>query len=68
MSISGDDSEGSERFNVHKFFVAHGARRSEYFSRLIRSKVRFHEKDFNTSVINLDPLAAKAFPALLDYV
>ena len=73
--ISGnDDDDGedtivkTETYHVHRNFLAHGFRRSEYFSRLFRSEERFQENETNTSRIELDRLAAQAFPHLLDYV
>ena len=54
-------------YHVHKYVLAHGKQRSEYFSKLFRSGI-YNESQASTSRIELDPLAAKVFPALLDYV
>ncbi|GAX12498.1 hypothetical protein FisN_24Hh074 [Fistulifera solaris] len=67
IEISSDRRECNTYF-VHKTFLAHGSRRSEYFSRLFRSETSFKESQSNTSQIELDPIAADAFPTLLDYV
>lgn len=65
-----DDYEAIERattYHVHKFVLGCGLRRSEYFERLFRNK-HFREAESSSSRIELDPLAADAFPLLLDYV
>ncbi|GAX12493.1 hypothetical protein FisN_24Hu068 [Fistulifera solaris] len=69
--ISQDENEKGEKshlYHVHKMFLAHGSRRSEYFFKLFRSETDFKENQSNMSQITLDPLAAKAFPCLLDYI
>jgi len=53
-------------YHVHKAIVAVGAKKSQYFYQLIRSD-NFQESKTNTSRIELEPLAAEAFPVLLDY-
>lgn len=66
-----DDDDGStiETYHVHRTFLAHGSRRSEYFVRLFRSDERYKENQSNTSRIELDSsFAAQAFPDLLDFV
>jgi hypothetical protein len=62
------DSKCSQTYHVHKTFLAHGPRRSEYFCKLLSSEDRFKRNQMNTSRIELHPLAAKAFPVLLDFV
>jgi hypothetical protein len=57
-----------ELYFVHKTFLAHGPRRSEYFAGLFQNEERFKESRTSTSQIKLDLLAAKTFPTLLDYM
>lgn len=57
-----------ESYHVHKYALAHGKRRSEYFVKLFRNGGSYNESETHISRIELDPLAAKAFPCLLDYV
>ncbi|GAX12494.1 hypothetical protein FisN_24Hu069 [Fistulifera solaris] len=66
--VSLQESKYSGTYHVHRIFLAHGPKRSDYFSTLIRSEDGFHENQTNTSRIELDSLAAEAFPILLDYV
>jgi hypothetical protein len=68
IACDDDDRHPWKTYPVHKTFLAHGSRRSEYFSRLLRSETRFKESQRNTSQIVLHPIAADAFPVLLDYV
>jgi hypothetical protein len=58
------DSKYSQIYHVHKTFLAHGPRRCEYFTKLLRSEEVFKENHSGISQITLDPLSAKA----LDYV
>jgi BTB/POZ domain len=53
-------------YHVHKYVLATGPRRSEYFVRLFRHG--FAESHNSTSRIELDEIAAKAFPVLLDFL
>jgi BTB/POZ domain len=53
-------------FNVHKYVLAVGPRRSEYFEKLFDSE--YAESQDNTSRIELSEREAKAFPLLLDYM
>lgn len=57
-----------ETYHVHKYMLGCGARRSNYFAKLFRNGTSFKEGTSNTSLIDLDALAAEAFPSLLDYV
>jgi hypothetical protein len=58
-----------DTYHVHKFVLAYGARRSEYFVNLFSSRGKcFAESKSSTSRIELEPLAAKAFPKVLDYI
>jgi len=54
-------------YHVHKAHLAAGWRKSEYFRRLFQND-RFAESQSNTSRIELQELAANAFPDLLDYL
>lgn len=49
-------------YHVHRYFLGFGTRRSEYFARL------FKEGGSNTTKFELEHLAAKAFPDLLDFL
>jgi BTB/POZ domain len=71
-----EESESSRRgscnnkkstYKVHKERLAMGPRRSGYFARLLNGAA-FAESHDNTSHIELNRLAAKAFPAFLDYM
>mmetsp|Transcript_44222 Transcript_44222/g.106565 ORF Transcript_44222/g.106565 Transcript_44222/m.106565 type:complete len:290 (-) Transcript_44222:3273-4142(-) len=53
-------------FQVHKFFLAVGPRRSLYFDSLFRSAMK--ECKAGKTTLTLEPSAAKAFPAFLDYI
>ena len=64
ISVGG---ENHGRFHVHRNVLALGARKSEYFARLF-ARERFRESETNTSLIELESLAAVAFPVLLDYL
>ncbi|GAX22793.1 hypothetical protein FisN_24Lh074 [Fistulifera solaris] len=73
IEIACDDDDDDDRhqwkvYPVHKTFLAHGSRRSEYFSRLFHSETRFKENAVNTSHIVLHLIAVEAFPVLLDYI
>jgi hypothetical protein len=57
-----------EKYYVHKFFLAFGARRSQYFVSLFNNGISFRESESCTSRIELEPLAAKAFPQVLDFL
>ncbi|CAB9497708.1 nervous system development [Seminavis robusta] len=57
-----------ETYHVHKCNLAYGKRKSEYFANLFRSGKKFQESKSSTSRIALDPLAAQAFPRLLNFV
>jgi hypothetical protein len=74
-SIEEEDSASNESFNVRYFYVhkpqlAVGARRSEYFARLFKSRQngRGFDVEDNVSRIELKKSAADAFPALLDFM
>lgn len=53
-------------YHIHKAMVAVGTKKSNYFARLFRNE-NFQESKTSTSCIELEPLAAEAFPVLLDY-
>ena len=73
---SGQDGESgevegyivSQTYHVHKYILAFGARRSDYFVKLFKTAENYNESNTNTSRIELNPIAAKAFPNLLDYL
>lgn len=54
-------------YHVHKHFLAVGPRKAEYFVKLFSGGGRFAENKDATSRIELEELAAKHFPTLLDY-
>ena len=54
-------------YHVHKFALSVGGTRSEYFARLF-SNTNLKEHETQTSRIELEDLAAKAFPVMLDYL
>lgn len=54
-------------YHVHKYILACGTRRSGYFGNLFQNRT-FREAESQTSKLELDPLAALAFPDLLDYL
>jgi len=55
-------------YHVHKQNLAVGPRRSEYFVKLFSQGGRFAETKDATSRIELEELASKFFPVLLDYL
>jgi hypothetical protein len=65
-STSGkEDTTVAVIYNVHKGLLAAGPRKSELFARIFQSN---HFGDAHTCRIMLNALAAKAFPAMLDYM
>ena len=58
----------SETYHVHKERLAVGPRKSVYFCSLLEGGGRFAESKSNCSRVELEGIAAKAFPALLDFV
>lgn len=60
----GEVEEKVDTYNVHKFALAVGSRKSKYFSTLFRGS----SASGNNSRMELDPLQAQAFPFLLDFV
>jgi hypothetical protein len=57
-----------DTYHCHKNILAVGPRHSEYFAHLLQSGDRFAEGQSNTSRIELEALAATAFPVLLDFM
>ena len=68
ISILDEGDEHSETYHVHKNILSVGARRSEYFVPLMRSDSQFSESNSRMNSIQLQPLAAQAFPEMLDYI
>jgi len=70
-NATGGEDDGTTRasrvYNVHKNVLSVGPKKSLYFERLFQNK-NFAESDSKTSRIELEKLAAKAFPTLLDYL
>jgi hypothetical protein len=60
------DSIEVDRYHVHKSILALGPRKSGYFAKLLQGV--FSETSRGVCRILLDPVAAKAFPALLDFL
>ena len=54
-------------YHVHKVLLSVGCTKSEYFARLFSNK-DLKEHETNTSRIELEELAARAFPVMLDFV
>jgi BTB/POZ domain len=57
-----------QTYHVHRFVLACGSRKSDYFERVFRNGAKFLEGQTRTSRIELDSLAASVFPQLLDYL
>ncbi|CAB9529653.1 nervous system development [Seminavis robusta] len=55
-------------YHVHKFLLTCGRRNSKYFAKLFQNSSSFQEGKSCTTELELDSLAATAFPALLDYL
>ncbi|CAB9504891.1 nervous system development [Seminavis robusta] len=53
----------TDTYNVHRYFLGFGSRRSEYFGRIFQEA-----KSGTKSKLELEPLAAKAFPDVLDFL
>jgi len=66
-SLSVDQKTTHSIYHVHKTALSVGPKRSEYFERLFQSD-NFAEQQTRTSRIELDEVAAKAFPAMLDFL
>jgi hypothetical protein len=58
----------TEEYYVHKYVLAFGNRRSQYFVNLFRNSDNYTESESNTSQIEMEPLAAQSFPQLLDFL
>jgi hypothetical protein len=61
-----DSITATQVYHVHRNILAVGPKRSEYFARLLQGS--FLEMETNTSKIQLDEVAANAFPYMLDYI
>lgn len=59
--------QGQDVYHTHRVVLAAGARRSGYFSALFDNTSTAEHQD-NTSRIDLNPLQAKLFPKLLEFV
>jgi hypothetical protein len=57
----------TKSYSVHKCILAVGPRKSLYFRRVFDHR-GFSEHASSTSTLQLEPLAADAFPAMLDYI
>lgn len=68
IEITVEASEDIYTFHVHKSYLATGLRKSEYFVRLFSQAKRFSESKTETSKIQLNRMAAEAFPVMLDWV
>jgi len=64
-----NDGAGSvhDTYHVHKMVLSVGSKKSDYFCRAFQTK-NVKEWQEKTSRIELHPLAAKAFPVMLDYL
>lgn len=54
-------------YHVHRYFLGFGTRRSEYFAKLFKD-ARGSVSTSKKTKFELEPLAAKAFPDLLDFL
>jgi len=54
-------------YHVHRYFLGFGSRRSEYFAKLFRD-ARGSVSTAKKTKFELEPLAASAFPDLLDFL
>ena len=61
------DAGFARLYHVHKNILSVGSKQSLYFARVFANKT-LQEHATSTSRIELDPLAADAFPILLDYI
>jgi len=61
-------SKSGEVYHVHKSMLAIGPHNSLYFARLFLSETELSENASNTSSVELEPSAAKAFPKMLDFI
>jgi hypothetical protein len=69
MIPGAEAAEGaSDTYHVHRVVLAVGCRKMQYFCRLFKSNMVFEELANSTSHIYLHPMAALAFPIMLDYV
>lgn len=62
------DGDESATYHVHRNILAVGPRKSEYFSRLFRTKHRVEETVNEKSEIEMKNSAFEAFPRVLDYM
>jgi len=63
--VVGEKTHGT--YHVHQNILSVGPKRSEYFAHLFQND-NFAEQQTRLSRIRLELLAAKAFPAMLDYL
>jgi BTB/POZ domain len=57
----------TQTFHVHRYFLGFGTRRSHYFAKLFQESQGGISRS-NKTLLELEPLAAKAFPAVLDFL
>ena len=55
-------------YHVHKVMLTVGPRKSGYFQKICRQDAEFHECTTCSSRIELEKIAADAFPVMLDYL
>ena len=55
-------------YNVHCNIIGYGPKKSEYFGSILDPSKGFAESQSRTSRIELEKIAADAFPAFLDYL
>jgi len=61
------DKKTHSTYHTHRVTLSLGSKKSEYFERLFQSE-NFVEQKTRTSRIELDELAAQAFPVMLDFM
>ena len=71
INVTSESEEGSEtatRYNVHRFALATGPKKSGYFEALLSSSQSFSENSASMSTVTLPAKIAAQFPDFLDYL
>ncbi len=67
IKITTTTNDRTATYHVHKAVLAHGPRRSEFFAEIFQNDYMANAMNTKSS-FQLDSHAARAFPALLDYI
>ncbi|CAB9505923.1 nervous system development [Seminavis robusta] len=66
--VCNSEKEETETYHAHKFVLGYGPRSSGYFAKLFQHGHALKESESKKSRIELEPIAAQAFPLMLDFI